>query len=209
MTTQQPIAPTGSGRKVLLLIVGIPVAIILASTLMYHLTESRSIQFNTVNKGTLIVPPVRFSDIEMVKLDGSKYLYTQPAPKWTFVIFGGSQCDGECEKMLYLSRQSHIALGKKLDRVRRFYVTYDTAISSSLSDHLAQHYKDTSVIVMKRESVQQLFADTGVDPFQANQFFVVDERGWLMMYYIADDIGQAALNQLGKDVLKDMRRLIK
>jgi hypothetical protein len=209
--TQPSSAPeqSSSGKIVLLLIVGIPVAVILLSTAFYYLSESRSIEFDTVNKGTLIVPPVNFSAFEIASLKGNAYDYTTPAPKWTFVVFGGLDCTGDCEKMLYLSRQSNTALGKKMNRVRRFYVTYEGGISPELAEKIGQDYQHLSVLSMSRESVQKLFAETDIDPYQPNRFFVVDERGWLMMHYTADSLDKDTLNMLGKNVLKDMRRLLK
>jgi len=48
-----------------------------------------------------------------------------------------------------------------------------------------------------------------IDPFDPRAFYVVDPLGWVMMYYRAGDTEQQTLTTLGKDVLKDMGRLIK
>lgn len=48
-----------------------------------------------------------------------------------------------------------------------------------------------------------------INPFDASTFYVVDPMGWVMMYYRAADMEQLTLTTLGKDVLKDMGRLIK
>jgi hypothetical protein len=48
-----------------------------------------------------------------------------------------------------------------------------------------------------------------INPFESSPFWVVDPLGWVMMYYRAADLEQLTLTSLGKDVLKDMGRLIK
>ena len=206
---QRSTVQKSAGPRILLLIAGIPIVIILLSTLLYYGVESRSINLGTVNNGELIVPPVRLTDFELTNLDGQPYDYTKPKPKWTFVVFGGQDCTGSCEKMLYLTRQTNIALAKKMNRVRRFYVTDQGEISQKLKQQIDKSYKNLSVLSMSHDSIVQLFNGTGVDPFQKNRFFVVDDHGWLMMHYTAKNIEGQVLNTLGKDVLRDMKRLLK
>ncbi|MEE8057423.1 MAG: hypothetical protein V3T17_06265 [Pseudomonadales bacterium] len=196
-------------RKVILAIFGIPTVIILLSTVVYYLVETRTIDLGTVNNGELVVPPLRFTDLPLLAINGEAFDYSKPEPKWAFVIIGNRYCTGFCEKMLYIARQSNIGLAKKMHRARLIFVTTDGAISEDLRQRFDREYRGIDIVTLRRDLIQSLFADVELNPFQENTFFVVDPSGWLMMYYQIENIEQESLNTLGKAVLNDMRRLIK
>lgn len=200
---------TAKGRKILLAIIGIPIVIILLSTSLYYMVDTKVVDLGTVNNGTLITPPLRFSELPLLDLNGQAQVYGQPEPKWTYVVFGGAECVDDCERMLYLTRQTHIALAKKMPRVQRLYVSTESSVSEDLQKNIKQHYADSLVATVDKLALQNLFLNSGIDPFQKNSFFVIDHNGWLMMFYQANDLQQQSLNSLGKLVLKDMRRLLK
>lgn len=200
---------TAKGRKILLTIVGIPIVIILLSTALYFMVDTKIVDLGTVNNGTLITPPLRFSELPLLGLDGQVQDYGKPEPKWSYVVFGGAECIDDCERMLYLTRQTHIALAKKMPRVQRLYVSTEGSVSDYLQGQMKQHYADSLVATVDNTALQKMFSTSGIDPLQKNSFFVVDHNGWLMMVYQADDLQQHSLNSLGKLVLKDMRRLLK
>ncbi len=111
--------------------------------------------------------------------------------------------------MLYIARQSIIALAKKMDRVRLLFVTTDGDISTELQQRLDEEYRGIDVLALSRDTLQQLFVDSALNPFEEKQFYVVDARGWLMMSYRVDNTQQETLNTLGKAVVRDMKRLLK
>ena len=197
------------GRKIILTIVAIPIAIILMSSVLYYLANNKMIDLGTVNNGELVSPPVQFSEMAMQTLNGGIVDYTKPEPKWSFVVIGGKNCLGTCEKMLYLARQTNIALAKRMSQVKRYYVTSDGEISPELSERLKSNYSNVSVVKATKNTINTLFKETGLNPFQENRFYVVDQRGWLMMHYTADNLEQDSLNELGKKIIKDMKRLLK
>lgn len=196
------------GRKIIVTIVAIPVVIILFSSLLYYLADNKIIDLGTVNHGELMSPPVQFSEIEMNHLDGGQFDYAKPDPKWAFVVIGDRYCQGACEKMLYLSRQTNVALAKKMNQLRRIYITTDDVISDDLKQLMAKDYPHVTVATTKEQDIKKLFKGTNVDAFKDNRFFVVDQRGWIMMHYTAEDLNQDALNTLGKKIVKDMKRLL-
>jgi hypothetical protein len=57
--------------------------------------------------------------------------------------------------------------------------------------------------------IEDLFSASDVNPFADNTFYVVDQHGWLMMHYQVQDTEQNTLNDLGKAVVRDMKRLLK
>ena len=179
-----------NGRAVLLTILAVPVVVLLLSTALYYLVDSKAIDLGTVNNGTLVVPPLRFSELALTKQDGSPYHYGEPTPLWSLVVFDSGKCLSDCERMLYLSRQSHIALAKKMPRVQRLYVSTQ-APTNATQQLLAAQYKDTQVLQTTPQALQNLFAGSPVEPMAERRFFVVDHHGWLMMYYDAPNTEQS------------------
>ena len=194
------------GRWVLYAIVGIPLIVIALSSLLYWLADSRRVDLGTVNNGELIIPPLQFAEAELKTLQGAPYLFGDLEPKWMFLVIGDQACQNACERMLYLARQSLVALGKRMNRVRLGYLSYENAIGPALQQRLIAEYPGIERIALNQGALQQLLGDT---PQLPNSFYVVDPQGWLMMRYQADDLEQAALNDLGKAIVKDMKRLIK
>jgi cytochrome oxidase Cu insertion factor (SCO1/SenC/PrrC family) len=196
-------------RKVILAICGIPIAIILFSTALYFLVETKTVDLGTVNNGQLIVPPLEFSALSLTTLSGEKFDYSKPDPKWAYIVFGDKRCINACESMLYIARQSIIALAKKMSRVRLIYVTTDGLIDETLQQRFDEEYRGLDIVSVKKSDIEKLFAESAIKPFKNNTFYVADPRGWLMMHYEIENTQQDTLNVLGKAVVRDMKRLIK
>ncbi|MEH6557685.1 MAG: hypothetical protein V7459_14885 [Oceanicoccus sp.] len=196
-------------RKVILAIFGIPVAILLFSSLLYFLVETRTVDLGTVNNGELIVPPLQLAEQPLSSIDGQAFDYSKPEPKWAFVVIGDSHCVDSCERMLYIARQSIIALAKKMNRVRLMYITTDGSVSSEFQQRIDTEYIGMDIVSLSRGAIGNLFSGSDIEPFKPNTFYVVDQHGWLMMHYQVDNTEQDTLNGLGKAVVRDMKRLIK
>lgn len=207
--SDQPVVQASNNKKIFLGIIGIPVLVILLSTVLYFLVESRSIDLGTVNNGELISPPLEFGQLSLKGVDGKAFDYSKPEPKWSFIVIGDQHCSDVCEQMLYIARQSIVATGKKMARLRMIYVSSDGMISSQLQQRFAQEYIGLQVLAMTYAELDSLFKGSTTDPFASNQFLVADPRGWLMMAYKVDAVDQETLNTLGKAVVRDMKRLIK
>ncbi|WP_235015375.1 hypothetical protein [Oceanicoccus sp. KOV_DT_Chl] len=195
-------------RKVILGIVGIPALVFLISTGLYFLVESKAVDLGTVNNGELVVPPLPFFELPLKTLSDEIFDYSKPEPKWAFVVFGDRHCEGECERMLYIARQSIISLAKKMGRVRLIYVTSDAVIDAQLQQRFDDEYRGMDILTLAPDELDSFFPAT-IDPYQSRTFYVVDPRGWMMMFYQIEDTEQATLATLGKAVTKDMKRLIK
>ena len=220
---------TRSNRLTLLLIIGIPILIILLSSLMYWLAENRVVALDTVNNGTLITPPLQIDEIPLHDRFGNNIRYQQLDPVWTLLVVGDGGCDSRCEQLLYLTRQTHIASGKLMNDIRRAYLALDTEpVTDSRSliwaedsdrhlDVAEQPAKAGAFVKSNSELLQwrvnrsdwlALFADSAVDPLAENTVFLVDRRGWVMMHYQAADLETMTLSVLSKGIIKDMKRLL-
>ncbi len=195
-------------RRVILAICGIPVLVILASSIMYYLVNSKTIDLGTVNNGKLITPPLQFTELPIKNLDGSQFEYSKPDPKWAFVIIGDQYCQNACEQILYVARQSIISLAKKMNNVRLMYITTDGKISDSLQQRFDKEYLGMDVVTLSQAELSKLFLDSETNPFANNSFLVADRRGWMMMQYQVEDTEQETLYHLSKAIVVDMKRLI-
>lgn len=186
-------------KKIISLIVGIPVAIILLSTALYFLVDKNMINVGTVNYGSLLQPPLQMANLNL-------QAETSTENKWQFLVVGNGHCDSNCENMLYISRQSHIALGKKLIHIERSYIAVTDTNTTPL---LPEKYSDVKTYTTSMKKIKKLFKGSDIDPLENNQFFVVDRQGWIMMRYHFEDTTEENINNWGKKIVKDMKRLIK
>ena len=197
-----------ANRMALVLIFAIPVLVILASTLLYYLADSRVVNLGAVNRGQLITPPIEISGFGLLDSSGQPLDYSQPEPRWTYMMFGGARCEGTCERILYLTGQTHKLLGKKINQVQRMYVSVDGEVDASLQQLIDQQQQGLHLAYADGETVKNLLAGLDVDPLADESFFLVDPRGWVMMYYVASDSEPLTLSNLSKDMIKDIKRLI-
>jgi hypothetical protein len=200
---------TKRSKKLLTIILTIPIAVILLSSAVFYLAKQDIISFTTVNRGVLINPPMQLGDLHPALRDGSEFLFNRAESRWVFMVVGGRDCREACERMLYLTRQTHTAMGKKVDRVERIYLATGGPLSPQLRDFLEAEHSDMTVLQVDGSVFLRNLKNLDINPFDSSTFYIVDPMGWVMMYYRAADMEQLTLTSLGKDVLKDMGRLIK
>ena len=208
---------TKNNRLIFLSIVGIPVTIVLAATWLWYFVARGDIDLvailGTSNHGTLVQPPRALDDGELREAGGIVFAYTDLEPQWTFVIPGDAHCDAGCEEVLYLTRQVHLAMGKELNRIRRFYVGTNALADTSfdvvtLSDkhpapgdfeqYMNAEQRGLKTLTVSGDSFESLFVEHTRDP---STWYLVDPAGWIMMSYN---------NEVTyKDVMADLKFLLK
>ena len=208
---------TKNNRLIFLSIVGIPITIVLAATWLWFFVAKGDLDLvailGTSNNGTLVQPPRHLDDGGLYEAGGAAFTYADLSPQWTFLIPGGSTCDTGCEEVLYLTRQIHLAMGKELKRIRRFYVS-DTAVADTqfavamLSDkhpapanfeeYLAAQQRGLKAYTLSGEHHALLFGEYSIDP---GTWYLVDPAGWIMMSYNSE--------VSYKDVMADLKFLLK
>ncbi|MFK7829806.1 MAG: hypothetical protein AB8B57_08520 [Congregibacter sp.] len=206
-----------AGRMTLLLIAGIPVIVILASTWMWFYVASGKIDLigalGTSNNGELVQPPRQAQTAGWTDLAGVPFALSTP-PKWTLVIPQlGNVCDASCEQRLYATRQIHMSLGKELARVQRVLVTDKdiaglTLAVDTLSDerpmpadfanYLNTEQRGLATIRSESTAFGRLFPELGDVP---ESWYLMDPNGFVMMRY------DPAVDY--KDVISDLKFLIK
>jgi hypothetical protein len=213
----RPRASAGNGRLILLLIAGIPVTMILASTWLWFFVVKGDIDIvgalGTANQGTLVQPPRNLAQVTS-GVGGMPLDFPVEDPDWTLLVpQAGDACDALCEERLYLTRQIHIAMGKEMARIRRVFVSdvplQDVALTvpalsdgkpapGDFGDYLGTEHPGLTAITLTPASFRTLFAELGAAP---DTWYLVDPAGWIMMSY-TPEISY-------KDVISDLKFLLK
>ncbi|MFT7286446.1 MAG: hypothetical protein ACI87W_000552 [Halieaceae bacterium] len=197
---QQPSAPSvGNGRRVLLLIAGIPLIVVLAASWMWYFVANGDLDvvdaLGTANRGQLVQPPRQAMEGGWTNAGGEPFAPTSQA-LWTLVVVQrGANCDARCEQRLYETRQIHMALGKGMGRVQRALVT-DTSFGDlrftapNLSDgrdvpedfpaYLRLEQRGMQVWLAPAAAMDTLFVEQRDN---ADSWYLMDPAGWIMMRY--------------------------
>lgn len=157
----------------------------------------------TINKGDLLTPPVPISEWQLRTQSGEAWNLEEQPTKWRLLIPGAASCDQACKDNLYLTRQVHIRLGEKGLRVERYYLLTDDSLSRSLSEHLEQEHATVKVLHVDQKAMRASLANTNLpgDPVEEGRYFLMDQEGFVMMGYDAE--------QSGNDLLKDIKRMLR
>lgn len=177
----------------LMLVVALPM---LAAYVIYQ--TGWGIPEGTVNKGQLLDTPKALSDVSLTLSDGSSWQIESEPRHWRYVIPGTGECDQACMDNLYLTRQVHIRLNEKADRVERIYLLLGERLSPELARHIEQEHPKLRVMRARREAFETLMTDTQPG---GNRYFLMDQEGYLMMRYGPDD--------QGNELLKDIKKMLK
>lgn len=176
---------------------------ILAAYIVYY--TGLGMPEGTVNQGKLLQPPVSVAQLPFIEgssaaESGTALNLGEEEAKWRYLILPAGDCEAECEKLLYTSRQVHIRLGEKADRVERLLVT-GAPLSDSERETLQREHPRLRPLQLDSASLQRLQSETAQPELSGPRLLLVDQQGFAMMAYDNDHSG----NQL----LKDIKRLLK
>jgi len=207
----------GGGRAILLLIAGLPVTMILASTWLWYFVERGDVDIigalGTANSGELLAEPINIRELEFAATDGSTVGLSSIEPKWTMLLVNdGATCDTACNELLYITRQIRIAIGRDYQRTQRLLIV-DTPIDliqSNVDSGDTEGPSDNMTLLMPqlegdhvdlnvwRREDQAVLPEGQSEP---SAWYLVDPSGWVMMRYTTD------VNY--KDVIGDIKFLLK
>ena len=188
-------------RRILYLLFAIGFIPLLLATVMYY--SDTMIPSGRTNKGTLILPPLQWSDWQITILQSGQQAQETgiDEDKWRLLIINEGDCGEACEQSLYLARQVNVALGRRADRLERYYLGTDS--NSGLQAELSNNYpRMHQAHVDKKVLEQQLkpILDTR-QALQESYILLADPLGNIMMYYTPE--------QSGNDILSDLKNLLK
>jgi cytochrome oxidase Cu insertion factor (SCO1/SenC/PrrC family) len=189
----------GRGRRQLVLLAAlffVPLA--LAFWLYYGGSHWRP--SGSTNKGDLIDPAVPLPAVALAQPDGKRTAADFLQGKWTIAYLGDGACDERCQKALYLSRQSRIALNKDMDRVQRVFLATGPRVDTAF---MAAEHPDLVLAQIGTDAESQSFlakfpALGGVPAATAGRLYVIDPLGNLVLSYSAAAPDKALLTDVKK-----------
>ena len=152
----------------------------------------------TTNHGELIEPRQSIADMSFATADGKQWQAGDNS-KWKLVVADNGNCGDPCQTALYLNRQTHKLIPKRLNRLERFYVSQQP-LGQALQQRLAEEYPGVTVLLDSNGQLQQLLDLTNV-PDQRNGFYyLIAPTGELVLFYTPD--------HEYKKVIKDLKVLL-
>ncbi len=199
-------------QMTLLMIAGVPVVIILASTWLWYYVISGRLDIvgmlGTANQGELVSPPVAIADLNTQDKAGLVFDPRGDKPLWRIVIPGTASCDADCQQLLYYTRQIHTAMGKYANRIERVYLAEGVEPGSPDVEALAEDYPALNLLYTSAPVFSAAGDPAAGDPAAGSGespaklgYYVMDPAGWLILSYAADADG--------KDVMADLKFLLK
>ncbi len=176
--------PDASGRWKMLVIFGTPFLLMVAAWTMYY--TGVGVPQRTHNAGVLIQPPLLEPALDI--------------DRWTLVLSDDGRCDADCKRLLYLSRQAHIALGKEAFRVARLYY-HHAALAAPAAEHLREQHPN----MLAQRAPAALPPLPGLE---RARLFLVNPNRQLIMAYCADGVDEAA-GCSGNGILHDVKFLLR
>ena len=188
-------------RLQLLLLMLIPIAVVLLATFVFY--TRIGMPEGTRNKGMLIIPPLQLHELKLADMQGKPQQLADQKDVWTFMYVSSSDCQEACQHQLWETRQTRTALGKYQDNVRRLWLITDGSLSNETVSWLKQEHPDLQLLGVNQQEWQAKLGQSpqGLLSQSDARFYLVDPRGFVMMYYRPTDSY--------KDVITDMKFLLK
>lgn len=157
----------------------------------------------TVNEGMLIKADPAKSLQDLLENASGETPSFDRNYKWRMLIPITDQCNEQCQKNLYTSRQVHIRLGEKAGRVERYAVNLGGVQGQKILDEIAEEHPMLKVFTVTKRQWDNWMDDTNVPENMDEKpyYILVDQVGFAMMFYTVEHEG----NQLLKDIKRILR----
>jgi cytochrome oxidase Cu insertion factor (SCO1/SenC/PrrC family) len=193
-----------NSRQALVLLALLFLMPVLVSYLMHLSAEHGWRPAGTTNKGSLIQPPLPLTlPAGLVSATGEPVSQDFLGGKWTLVYIDDAACGEKCRNRLYQMRQVRLAQGENLRRVQRLFLVTGASDSTDLSTILADYPEMAAARLSPDQAaaIAPMFSVEGISMQGADNIYLVDPLGNLMMYYPPD------IDPRG--MIQDLQRLLK
>lgn len=162
---------------------------------MHHKAQIATLKYNNV--GDLITPVKQASNL-LFKATDSEQAFTGEARKgkWQLLYVPSLHCDQNCQETLDMMGQIHHALNKSASQLERMLVLLEMHSIDEFKAYDKKYKLDT----LSYESTLGQIGDKSRRD-KVGEFYVIDPRGHIMMYYTGDTPP--------KGILKDLKKLMK
>lgn len=189
-----------ASRVKLALMFLLPVLAVGLATLVY--VTGVGIPRATTNKGELVQPPRQLGDIRVSTASGVPWSYEQGKHDWSLLLVSAGACAEACRERLYLTRQIRTALGRDAGRLSRLLIQLDPPDDPGFAAFVKEQHPDLELLRADAGELKALLGQAGdPDPVAAQPIYIVDQRGFVMMRYLA--------RHSGHDTIDDLRFLLK
>ncbi len=193
------------GRLKLVIIFAAFLGPLLAAFVWYYGLGGAFATRGTTNHAPLISPVVALQPFANTDMDGARFTLESLKHRWSVIHTLAARCDPPCEKSLYNTRQTRLALGRDINRMQRILLSPNRDLLRRIqaahpdaillpSDHQSSHQSSGGIEI-------QLPALSNHHNIGAADALLVDPLGNLMMI-IPADLDPALL-------LKDLKKLLK
>jgi len=149
----------------------------------------------TVNAGRFISPA-----LSVEKLVGDQlWSEFQSDKKWHMIVPVSENCSQSCEANLYTSRQVHIRLAQKSERLERYAMPL-TELSEEAREALKKDHPRLVILPTGQVEIRSWVSNLP-SGLSDDYYLLVDQEGKAMMSY------DSSIH--GNDVLKDLKRALK
>lgn len=156
---------------------------------------------DTVNEGVLVssAPNVK-TLLETASGDVPGFEANQ---KWRLLIPISASCDAVCQENLFVTRQVHIRLAQKADRIERYAVNIDADAGAAYLQSIAAEHPKLKHFTVSNSAWRSWVGGSNIpEDIDAQPIYIlVDQVGFAMMFYGAQHDG----NQLLKDIKRVLR----
>jgi cytochrome oxidase Cu insertion factor (SCO1/SenC/PrrC family) len=155
-----------------------------------------------VNHGEILNPIIHISSFELKDENDEIIPEQELTYKWRIISFVGKDCNNQCEKRLYDTRQMHTSLGKDQHRLIRMFVHLQPA-GEPLSKLISETHPNVIQVKGDKDVILNALGDNVRNNagITNNEVYIMDPMGNVMMRFTQD--------QPNKEFLYDLKKLLK
>ena len=176
--------PNRSRRSLVLVLATFALPIILAKFAL----EQQWLDLGVTNKGTLLTNELTLEKLGLTTADYEQH--------WLIMYSLPLQCSVSCQQTLEAVHNTYVALGKDMPRVSPVAL-YQNELSNDQRQKISQ--SQWQLVAMPEQAKQQIVQ---------SQIFIVDPLGNIFLSHQLPE-KTAELPQFGKQILADMKKLLK
>lgn len=151
-----------------------------------------------VNEGVLLEPARNLVDVLPLAQGDKPQIENNLL--WRLVVPIPAICDQACQRNLYITRQVHIRLADKADRVERYAVNIGGSEGAAFLQSIAAEHPGLKSFSMAEEDWHRWLRGTNM-PTSDHAYLLVDQVGFAMMFY--------SVQHDGNQLLKDLKRVLR
>ena len=193
-----PIAGTKRNPYTVWFVVLAFIAPVALAYIMFFFVDVKSF----VNHGEILKPIIHISSFKLKNDDDEIIPEDELTYKWRIISFLGKDCNKQCEKRLYDTRQIHTSLGKDQHRLIRMFVHLQPA-AEPLSKLISETHPNVIQVKGDKDVILNALGDNVRNNagITNNETYIMDPMGNVMMRFMQE--------QPNKEFLYDLKKLLK